>query len=47
VDCAAEPVLDVTSTRFNTNTYAGPAAEISTLTGRLAWIWRDFTAHGL
>lgn len=33
VDCAAEPVIDVTNTRFNTNTYAGPCLDRTIVSG--------------
>lgn len=33
VDCAGEPVIDATSTRFNTNTYVGPCLERTILGG--------------
>lgn len=33
VDCQPQPVIDVTSTRFNTNTYVGPCLERTILGG--------------
>ena len=33
VDCSGEPVIDVPSTRFNTNTYVGPCLERTILGG--------------